>query len=167
MNPLRLELATRRGELRARIAAQRDDLARLSWPVRNTLDLADQGAKGLHWLQDHPGTVSAAVAASVVLRPRRMMLLWSSRELYARHASQAAPQHRRPLLNAQQIGQPGLGFHPIFHRGHREFGPIGLAGGRIEGHDAFGVDAATIPFHPHLAGKFAGELGQLGRSSGV
>lgn len=72
MNPLRLELATRRGELRARIAAQRDDLARLSWPVRNTLDLADQGAKGLHWLQDHPGTVSAAVAASVVLRPRRM-----------------------------------------------------------------------------------------------
>ena len=43
-----------------------NDLARGAPSARADTTRYTAVAKGLHWLQDHPGTVSAAVAASVV-----------------------------------------------------------------------------------------------------
>lgn len=71
MNPRWLELAARRGELRARCAMQRAALARDAWPVEHACAAADQAIQSVHWLKGHPAAVGAAVAALVVLRPQR------------------------------------------------------------------------------------------------
>lgn len=70
----RLELATRRGELTAQIAAQRDALAAHSWPLEKALRVGDRALDGVDWLKAHPAAVAAGVAALVASRPRR---LWS------------------------------------------------------------------------------------------
>jgi len=71
MNSRLLELAVKRGELKARCAQQREALAGSAWPVREALAAADQAVLGVDWLKRHPGAVVAAVVALVVARPRR------------------------------------------------------------------------------------------------
>lgn len=71
MNSDLIALAEKRGELKARIAMQRDALAQNIWPVEDALGLADRAVDGVHWLQRHPGVVGGAVLALVVARPRR------------------------------------------------------------------------------------------------
>jgi len=66
-----IALAEKRGELKARIAMQRDALAQNIWPVEALLDAGDRAVDGVHWLKRHPGVVGAAVLALVVARPRR------------------------------------------------------------------------------------------------
>lgn len=66
-----LELAVRKGELKARSAQQRDALAASTWPVEKALGVADSALLGVDWLKRHPGTVGLAVAAAAILRPRR------------------------------------------------------------------------------------------------
>lgn len=66
-----IALAVRRGELRARIAAQRSELARHTEPVAGLLGKVDYVVAGFHWLKGHPREVAAAAAALAVLRPRR------------------------------------------------------------------------------------------------
>jgi len=80
-----LELAVRRGELKARCAQQREDLAASVWPVEKVLAAADAAAAGVDWLKQRPGLVGAVVAAAVILRPgrfwrwgRRGFTLWSA-----------------------------------------------------------------------------------------
>ena len=48
------------------------------------------------------------------------------------HAAQAAADHRRPLLDAEAIGEPRLAVYPVFDGQDREVGAIGLAGGRVD-----------------------------------
>jgi len=67
----RLELATRHGALRARIAAQRDDLTQHVAPLETALRGADRALAGVDWLKHHPAAVAAAVVVLVVASPKR------------------------------------------------------------------------------------------------
>jgi len=52
------------------------------------------------------------------------------------HAAQAATDHRGEPLDAEAVQQARLGQHPVLDGDHREVGPVGLAGGRIDVHGA-------------------------------
>lgn len=71
MTDRRFELARQRGMLQARIADQRQELARHAAPIEAALARGDQLRAGADWLKAHPGVVGAAVAALVAVRPRR------------------------------------------------------------------------------------------------
>lgn len=71
MNPRLLELMERRGELRARCAAQRQAIAADSEPLIKLFAVADQVHAGASWLRQNPAVVGVAAAVLVVLRPRR------------------------------------------------------------------------------------------------
>lgn len=75
MNADLIALAEKRGELKARIAMQRDALAENIWPVEDLLGLGDRAVDGIHWMKRHPGAVGAVVLALVVARPRRAFRL--------------------------------------------------------------------------------------------
>ncbi len=47
-----------------------------------------------------------------------------NRPLQGLYAAEAAAHHRRPLRDAQIIGEHGLRFHPVFHRHHRKIGAV-------------------------------------------
>jgi hypothetical protein len=66
-----LELAHRHGALRARIDAQRAELARHAWPVETALAGADHIRDGVDWLKAHPEVVVAVTATVVVVSPKR------------------------------------------------------------------------------------------------
>lgn len=66
----RLELAARRGELTALIAAQREALGRNMQPVETMLHVGDRVVDGANWLKHHPGVVGVAVAVVVLAKPR-------------------------------------------------------------------------------------------------
>lgn len=71
MNAKLLELATRHGELKARIELQRRVLAEQTAPLEAALARGDAVLQGVDWLKHHPLAIAAAVAAVVVARPRR------------------------------------------------------------------------------------------------
>lgn len=71
MNARALELATRHGALKVRIAAQRDALAAQAQPLKSALAKADVVMEGADWLKHHPAAIGLAVAAVVVARPAR------------------------------------------------------------------------------------------------
>lgn len=75
-----IDLAVRRGELKARIEMQRGALALHAQPLVAALAKGDQVLAGVDWLKRHPGAVGAAVAALVVLKPRRAWR-WARRGL--------------------------------------------------------------------------------------
>lgn len=81
MNPRLLELAARRGELRARCAAQREALAAHAWPLENALAAADRAALGVDWLKRHPAAVGAAALGLALARPRRAWA-WAKRGFF-------------------------------------------------------------------------------------
>lgn len=66
-----LDLARRHGALRARIDAQRGELARHVWPVESALSGVDRVRDGVDWLKAHPEAVVAATATVVVISPKR------------------------------------------------------------------------------------------------
>ena len=71
MNQHALELAARHGALRARIDMQRRTLAAQTEPLQAALARGDAVLHGIDWLRHHPAAVGAAVAAAVVMRPKR------------------------------------------------------------------------------------------------
>ena len=71
MSASRLEVATRHGALRARIAAQRKDLTQHVAPLEAALGGADKALAGVDWLKHHPAAVAAAVVVLVVASPKR------------------------------------------------------------------------------------------------
>ena len=71
MNPRLLALAKRHGALQSRIAEQRQRLAQQAEPLERALAQGDVAMAGLAWLKRHPGSLAAATATFVVLRPRR------------------------------------------------------------------------------------------------
>lgn len=77
----RLELATRRGELTAHIAAQRANFAVHTRPLVRLLGTADQAVHGVRWLKKNPQVVFAFVAGLAIMRPRRVWR-WAKRGLF-------------------------------------------------------------------------------------
>lgn len=71
MSLSRLEVATRHGALRARIAAQRAELTKHAAPLEAALGGADKALAGVDWLKHHPAAVAAAVVVVVVASPKR------------------------------------------------------------------------------------------------
>ena len=71
MSSSRLEVAVRHGALRARIAAQREDLTQHIAPLETALGGADKALAGVDWLKHHPAAVAAAVVVLVVASPKR------------------------------------------------------------------------------------------------
>ncbi len=69
MSERMFELRQRRGELLARIEAQRGQLAEITSPWKGPLAVADQGVSVLRFLRGHP-LVTAAIAAIVFARRR-------------------------------------------------------------------------------------------------
>src|SRR5690554_3244076 len=53
--------------------------------------------------------------------------------LQSLHAAQGAAHNRRPLLDAEMIGQPGLAFYPVCDGNNRKIRAVEFAGGRIDG----------------------------------
>lgn len=82
MNERMLELRQRRGELLARIDAQRGQLAGIASTWEGPLALADRGVSVLRFLRGHPLLVAGAVALIVLRRRgvaglfRRALLVW-------------------------------------------------------------------------------------------
>lgn len=80
-----VDLAVRRGELKARIAMQRDALGQHAQPLAGALAKVDRVIAGAEWLKQHPRAVGAAAAAFVIMRPkrawrwgRRLLFVWQS-----------------------------------------------------------------------------------------
>jgi len=88
MNGRLLELATRRGVLKARIDAQRLQLARHAEPLEKALAAGDKVVDGVEWLKHHPAVVGTAVAAVVVMRPKRAWR-WAKRGIFVWRGWQA------------------------------------------------------------------------------
>lgn len=78
MNAELIALAERRGELKARIAQQRDALGQHLWPVTTALGAADRVLEGAHWLKRHPQVVVGGLVAVLVARPKRAWR-WATR----------------------------------------------------------------------------------------
>ena len=78
MSASRLEVAVRHGALRARIAAQREDIARHAVPLENALGGADKALAGVDWLKHYPAAVAAVAAVLVIVNPKRAWR-WSKR----------------------------------------------------------------------------------------
>lgn len=81
MNPRQLELATRHGALKAKIDAQRLQLARHSSPIELALATGDKALAGVDWLKHHPAAVALAVTALVVAKPKRAWR-WAQRGIF-------------------------------------------------------------------------------------
>jgi hypothetical protein len=65
------QVRARRERLIAKAAAQRDEMALLLEPWRGPLAVADRGVTVAAYLREHPSIVIVAVAALVVLAPKR------------------------------------------------------------------------------------------------
>ncbi len=72
------ELILRQQRLLVRSAELRLRLADQSQVFKRPLGVVDTANKGLCWLYSHPGWPLAALAAGIVLRPRRA-LVWGGR----------------------------------------------------------------------------------------
>jgi len=72
VNPHRLaQIHARRERLLAKAAAQREEVALLLAPWQAPLAFADKGLTVATYLREHPSIVIVAVAALVVLSPKR------------------------------------------------------------------------------------------------
>lgn len=92
MNEKARILAMRHGELKARIALQRQALARHALPLEAALTRGDEVLKGVNWLKHHPLAIGAAVAAAVIVRPRAVWR-WGKRGLFLWRGWQALRSH--------------------------------------------------------------------------
>lgn len=95
MNEKRLLLAVRRGQLTARIAAQRSALAEQSQALKTVCSTGDAVLHGIDWLKRHPLEIGAAVAVAVIASPRRIWR-WGRRGFFVWRGWQAV---RRRLLD--------------------------------------------------------------------
>jgi hypothetical protein len=93
MNPKLLELATRHGALKARIDEQRRTLVRQAVPFEAALAKGDTVLRGVDWLKHHPAAVGIAVAAAIVMRPKRAWL-WVRRSFFLWRGWQAIRKSR-------------------------------------------------------------------------
>lgn len=97
MSSSRLEVAVRHGALRARIAAQREDLTQHVAPLETALGGADKALAGVDWLKHHPAAVAVAVVVLVVASPKRAWR-WTKRGIFIWRGWQTV---RNSLLRAR------------------------------------------------------------------
>ena len=71
MNRRLAQIRLRRERLIARAAVERDGIALLASRLRAPLAVADRGIVAVQYVREHPAAVLLAVAAFVVLNPRR------------------------------------------------------------------------------------------------
>lgn len=76
MNETMSELMQNRGELLARIAAQREQMAEIEAEWQTPLALADQGVVAVRFLRSHPWLVAGVVALFVIRRRSVAGLVW-------------------------------------------------------------------------------------------
>ncbi len=95
-NARALELARRHGELKARIDQQRRTLAAQTQPVAQALARGDAALRGVDWLKHHPAAIGAAVAAAVVLKPKRAWT-WGRRAFVVWRGWQSLKNRLSPL----------------------------------------------------------------------
>jgi hypothetical protein len=69
MNQQMNEVMRRRGELQARIAAQRGQVAEIATRLQPALSLADQGLSAIRFLRSHP-VLTGGVLALLAIRRR-------------------------------------------------------------------------------------------------
>ncbi len=67
------ELRMRREQLIARAAEQRAEFVRELRPLSGPIALAERGLAGIVWVRRHPLVLAIAVAAVVVITPRRIL----------------------------------------------------------------------------------------------
>ena len=82
MNKRLFELKQRRGELLARIAAQREQVALAGAEWDAPLALADRGIAGVRYLRSHPLLVVGAMAFVLIRRRRAAGLMWGAWRLW-------------------------------------------------------------------------------------
>ncbi len=82
MNEKLYELKQRRGELLARIAAQRGQIAEAGAEWDAPLALADRGIAGVRYLRRHPLLVAGAMAFILVRRRSAAGLMWGAWRLW-------------------------------------------------------------------------------------
>ena len=87
----------RHGALRARIAAQREDLTQHVAPLETALGGADKALAGVDWLKHHPAAVAVAVVVLVVASPKRAWR-WTKRGIFIWRGWQTV---RNSLLRAR------------------------------------------------------------------
>jgi hypothetical protein len=92
------QIQARRERLLAKAAAQRDEVALLLMPWQAPLAVADRGVTVAAYLRAHPSIVLVAVAALVVLSPkrafrwaRRAFAVWRGYRWTVKALHQAAP----------------------------------------------------------------------------
>lgn len=111
MNRRRLDqIAARRERLLAKATAQREEVAQLLTPWQAPLAVADKGLTLAAYLREHPSIVVVAVAALVVLSPkrayrwaRRSFAVWRGYRWAVNALDRAFPNSVRPARSAQSV----------------------------------------------------------------
>ena len=111
MNPHRLaQIHARRERLLAKAAAQREEVALLLAPWQAPLAFADKGLTVATYLREHPSIVIVAVAALVVLSPkrayrwaRRSFAVWRGYRWAVNALYRAVPSSPRQTSAAQSV----------------------------------------------------------------
>jgi hypothetical protein len=104
------QIHARRERLLAKAAAQRDEVALLLTPWHAPLAVADKGLTVAAYLREHPSIVIVAVAALVVLSPkrafrwaRRSFAVWRGYRWAVNALDRAVPNSVRPARSAQSV----------------------------------------------------------------
>jgi hypothetical protein len=104
------QIQARRERLLAKSAAQRDEVALLLAPWHAPLAIADKGLMIAAYLREHPSIVVVAVAALVVLSPkrafrwaRRAFAAWRGYRWAVNALVRAVPSSARPARSAQSV----------------------------------------------------------------
>jgi YqjK-like protein len=82
MNEKLFEIRQRRGELRARIAGQREQIAEAGAELDVPLSLVDKGIAGMRYLRRHPLPLAGAMAFILIRRSSAAGLLWGAWRLW-------------------------------------------------------------------------------------
>jgi hypothetical protein len=86
--------------------------------------------------------------------------------LHGLHAAEAAADHRRPLPDAEPVGQPRLTVYPVLDRNDGKIRAVGFAGVRVDRGRAGGAFAAAQVVTAHHE-EFAGVDGFAGTDAVV
>jgi hypothetical protein len=104
------QIHARRDRLLAKAAAQREEVALLLAPLHAPLAVADKGLTVAAYLREHPSIVVVAVAALIVLSPkrafrwaRRAFAAWRGYRWAVNALDRAVPYGARPARPAQSV----------------------------------------------------------------
>jgi hypothetical protein len=104
------QIRARRERLLAKAAAQREEVALLLAPWHGPLAVADKGVAVAVYVREHPSIIVVAVAALVVLSPkrafrwaRRAFAVWRGYRWAVKAFDRVVPQSSRTTRSAQIV----------------------------------------------------------------